>query len=512
MAQGSSGEDERLNFRTKLSFGVGSGAESIALFSVGSYAMLFYNQVLGLEAHLAGLAISASLFLDGISDPLVGSLSDRTKSRWGRRHVYMFFAPIPIVLSLIAVFNPPDGLGKWGLFAWFAVTVVLLRQSMTFYHTPHLALGGELSRDYTERSKVMAYNSFFTWAGAAGTTWIALSYFFKATPEYPRGLLNPEPYTPYSIVMAVLALALLAASAWFTRDRIPHLPKAPDNLPKYSPFEFFKDIGKAFANRNYVWLLVAYFFLSMMIGLRGGLHLYTNTYYWHLTSEQIRFFVIGSFAGYLSAFLFAAMLHGRFDKKRTIIISAIVYALAPSAPILLGFAGVLSDQTAGLLPILIAFSILSYGAASVLSISIMSALADIADENELTFGVRQEGVLYSTRALFAKVDQAIGAALAGFVLTLIAFPTKAKVEDVPADVVWNLALWDGILAGVPGFIAVFFYARYKITRASYEATKAALAERRAASLAPVATAIQAADDVPKPLVPPVVSPRPGPAE
>ncbi|MFN3573747.1 MAG: MFS transporter [Phenylobacterium sp.] len=508
MAQGSSGEDERLSFRTKLSFGVGSGAESIALFSVGSYAMLFYNQVLGLEAHLAGLAISASLFLDGISDPLVGSLSDRTKSRWGRRHIYMFFAPIPIVLSLIAVFNPPDGLGRWGLFAWFTVTVILLRQSMTFYHTPHLALGGELSRDYTERSKVMAYNSFFTWAGAAGTTWIALSYFFKATPEYPRGLLNPEPYAPYSIVMALLALALLGASAWFTRDRIPHLPKAPDNLPKFSPFEFFKDIGKAFANRNYVWLLVAYFFLSMMIGLRGGLHLYTNTYYWHLTSEQIRFFVIGSFAGYLSAFLFAAMLHGRFDKKRTIIVSAIVYALAPSAPILLGFAGVLTDQTAGLLPILIAFSILSYGAASVLSISIMSALADIADENELTFGVRQEGVLYSTRALFAKVDQAIGAALAGFVLTLIAFPTKAKVEEVPAEVVWNLALWDGVLAGVPGFIAVFFYARYKITRASYEETKAALAARRAAIRAPLATATQAADGVPQPLVPPVISPRP----
>jgi Na+/melibiose symporter-like transporter len=143
----------------------------------------------------------------------------------------------------------------------------------------------------------------------------------------------------------------------------------------------------------------------------------------------------------------------------------------------------------------------------VLSISIMSALADIADENELKFGLRQEGVLYSTRALFAKVDQAIGAALAGFVLTLIAFPTKAKVGEVPAEVIWNLALWDGILAGVPGFIAVFFYARYKITRASYEETKAALAARRAAGLAPQATAVSAAVDVPEPLVPPT-APRP----
>ncbi|MFN3522443.1 MAG: MFS transporter [Phenylobacterium sp.] len=500
MDKSTSGASAPLPFKTKLAFGVGSGAESIALFSVGSYAMLYYNQVLGLPAHLAGLAISVSLFLDGVSDPLVGSISDRTRSRFGRRHPYMFLAPIPIALSLLAVFNPPDGLSTGALFAWFAVGVVMLRQSMTFFHTPHLALGGELSRDYTERSKVMSYNAFFTWAGAAATSWIALSYFFKATPEYPRGLLNPEPYAPYSLVMAAIALSVLFASAWFTRDRIPILPKPPENLPKFSPFEFLRDLGKAFSNRNYVWLLIGFFFLSMMVGLRSGLHLYTNTYYWELASEEIRWFVIGSFAGYFSAFLFAARLHGRYDKRATMIVSAVVYAVAPAIPIVLGGVGMLTPETPGLLQILILFSVLSYGAASVLSISVMSALADIADENELTFGVRQEGVLYSTRSLFAKVDQAVGAALAGFVLTIIAFPVKAKVGEVPAEVVWNLAMWDGILAGVPGFIAVFFYSRYAITRRSYEATKAALAERRSGLVAPETTAVSAATDVPAPSI------------
>ena len=133
--------------------------------------------------------------------------------------------------------------------------------------------------------------------------------------------------------------------------------------------------------------------------------------------------------------------------------------------------------------------------------------AAIADENELKFGLRQEGVLYSTRALFAKVDQAIGAALAGFVLTFINFPVKAQIGEVPAQVIWDLALWDGVLAGIPGFIAVFFYARYKITRATYEETKAALAARRAAGLAPQAMAASAAIDVPEPMVPPA-APRP----
>lgn len=489
-----------LPLKTKLAFGVGSGAEAIALYSVSTFAMLYYNQVLGMPAHLAGLAISASLFLDGISDPLVGSLSDRTRSRLGRRHAYMFAAPIPICLSLLAVFNPPDGLSNGALFAWFAIAVVMLRQSMTFFHTPHLALGGELSREYTERSKVMAYNAFFTWAGAAATSWIALTYFFRATPEYPRGLLNPEPYAPYSLVIAGLALAILFASAWFTRDRIPLLPKAPDNLPKYSPFEFLRDLGKAFANRNYVWLLVAYFFLSMMVGLRTGLHLYTNTYYWELASEQIRWFVIGSFGGYLSAFVFAARLHGRYDKRAVMIVSAIVYAVAPAVPIILGGMGVLKAATPGLLSILIAISVISYGSASVLSISVMSALADVADENELKFGIRQEGVLYSTRSLFAKVDQAVGAALAGAVLTIIAFPVKAKVGEVAAEVVWNLAVWDGLIAAVPGLIAVIFYWRYRITRTTFEATRQALHERRSSLAAPETTAVPAASDVPAPSI------------
>jgi Na+/melibiose symporter-like transporter len=110
----------------------------------------------------------------------------------------------------------------------------------------------------------------------------------------------------------------------------------------------------------------------------------------------------------------------------------------------------------------------------------MSALADIADENELAHGVRQEGVLYSTRNLAAKIDQALGAALAGLALWAISFPPKAKPGSVPEDVLFNLVFVDGILATIPGLIAAVCYARYKITRTRFEATKAALAARKAA--------------------------------
>ncbi len=231
-------EGARVPVRTKIAFGAGTGAEQIALTSIGAYAVFYYNQVLGVPATMAALAVTISLVFDGISDPLVGSLSDRTRSRLGRRHPWMFFAPIPTAISLYFIFAPPPGLEPFWLFVWFATFVTLLRQFMTFFHVPHLALGGELSTNYTERSQIMAYNNFAGFLGAAGKTWIALTFFFYATEEYPRGLLNPDAYPRYALLASGMVLVILFASAWFTRDVIPRLPKPPETLPKYSPLEF----------------------------------------------------------------------------------------------------------------------------------------------------------------------------------------------------------------------------------------------------------------------------------
>src|SRR5690349_21455846 len=90
---------ERLPFRTKLAFGAGSAAETIALYSLLNWAMLFYNQVQGVPAYMVGLALSVSLVLDGITEPVVGSWSDRTHSKLGRRHPWMFAGALPIALS-----------------------------------------------------------------------------------------------------------------------------------------------------------------------------------------------------------------------------------------------------------------------------------------------------------------------------------------------------------------------------------------------------------------------------
>ena len=347
---------------------------------------------------------------------------------------------------------------------WFTCSVIGLRVAMGVFHTPHLALGGELSHSYVERSQVMAWNNFSTWIGGTAISLIALTFFFKATPEYPRGLLNPEPYLPFSLLAAASALIILFGSAWFTRDQIPRLPRPPIDQPPFSPFEFLKDIGMVLANRNYVWLLAGLFALSLMAGVRDTLNLYGATYFWGFSSELLRWYTVGSLVGFVVALNLTPRLHARWGKRWVIIWSAAASVVLPSLGYMLR------------LPTLVAIAAFSYATGAILNISVMSALADVADENEVRFGVRQEGVLYSTRALFQKLDTALGAALAGIVLTLIAFPEKAQPGQVDPQTIVQLGMVIGPISMIPGLIAVFLYAQYSITKADHAATRARIAE------------------------------------
>jgi len=475
--------EQQVSTRTRLTFGLGSSAEAICLYSFGLLSMLYYNQVLGLSATLAGLAPTLALVFDAVSDPLIGSISDRFKSRkWGRRHPFMFFAPLPVALCFFAIFNPPDDLEGFTLFLWFVSFAVALRTFMTLYHVPHLALGGELSTNYHERSKIMSYNNFFGWIGGAGTHFVALTFAFAATAEYTNGLLNPGAYPVFSAVAAVIVFFVLYASAWYTRDQIPRLSQPPDDQPAFSYKEFVADLKAVLVNRNYVYLLVALFLLSIMLGMRGAFNLYMNTYYFEFLPAQIALFVIGSAVGYVTAFSLTTSIHRRFDKRATIVTSAILLSIVPALPVILRMLGYFPDNGAVmLLPLMITFAGLGGVCGAVLNISVMSALADIADENELLYGHRQEGMLYAARTFFSKADNALGHFLAGMTLDLIQFPAKSKPGEVDPEVIFWLGMVDSPITILPGLLAAGFYAGYRINRNRHAQIRRQLEERRSES-------------------------------
>lgn len=466
-----------LRVKDKVAYGLGSTAEALVFTATSSFTLLFYNQVRGLDASLVGTALALGLFVNAFVDPMVGSWSDRTRSRWGRRHPFMFGAILPAAALFYALYNPPDVAPIWQL-VWLGVTNTLLLQVMTVYHTPHLALGGEMSQDYLGRTSVMAYNTFCLWLGDTIGWLLAFRVIFAASDAFPNGALDPSRYPVFSVTVATLVVLILGYSSWSTMNRIPYLPQPRPEQKGFGPRELFRDIGHALGNRNYVVLLIGLFFLSLMTGVRIGLWLYTATYFWQLDNNQISLFVIGSFSGYLFAAFVVKRLHERFDKRWTGALALILYSVGPALPLTLGYFGVLNADTPGVLWILIGFSILQHAPYSLMITTVTSALADIADENELKYGLRQEGVLYATRTFFQRVDQALGTALAGWVLSTIAFPTNAKPGEVPAEILTALAAAFA-LSAIPGLIAGVFYGMLRVTRESYEATRSGLAERTA---------------------------------
>ena len=462
-----------VSWRMKWAFGLGSSAESIVITTTSAFLMLFYNQVRGLDTASIGVALALGLIVNAVFDPLIGSWSDRTRTRWGRRHPFMYASILPAALLFWGLFNPPSGLGSTGELVWLAVFNVLLLQAMTVFHTPHLALGGEMSNDYLERTSIMSVNTFFLWIGDTLGWQLCFLVFFRASQAFPNGALDPSRWPTFSMTIACIVLVCLFVSSQVTKRRIPYLVQPAAATPAFSLQEWFRDMGRVLRNRNYVVLLIGFFFLSLMTGIRGGLWIYNATYFWQLRNDQLAFFSIGSLVGYLFGAFFVTRLHQRFEKRWTGMVALMVYCIGPAIPLALGYFGILSAQTPGLVAILIAFSLLQHAPYSIMTTTIYSALADIADENELKYGLRQEGALYATRTFFARVDQALGTALAGWVLAIVAFPAKATPGQVPEPVLMGLAA-AFVLSVIPGLIASIFYGMLNVTRATHDATRAAI--------------------------------------
>ncbi|MDB0028649.1 MFS transporter, partial [bacterium] len=310
---------EQLTLKTKLAFGIGATGEGVTNWVFAGLTFFFYNQVLGLSGSLTGLAVLIAIIFDAISDPVMGSISDRYVSKLGRRHPFMFAAPFPTVIAIYLMFFPPDGLSEYGLFGWLIFSTIILRLSITLFTVPHLALGAELSDDYIERSRVMSYNNLFGYMGVIIMhifVWFLIFPFFAGEQS---GQLYQESYTPIAIFSMALISICILSSAYFTKDRIPYLKQPKHDGEKVRLRDLFQDILGAISNRNYARILVGMFFLSMLIGTHETMAIYMGTFFYELAPQQIGWLIINNILGYAFGFIAAAKLHERFDKPVVIV-------------------------------------------------------------------------------------------------------------------------------------------------------------------------------------------------
>jgi GPH family glycoside/pentoside/hexuronide:cation symporter len=467
---------ERLRVGTKLGFGVGAVAEGAIYIAFNTWNFLFYNQVLGLSGTLAGIAVTISLLLDGICEPIVGSLSDRWRSKLGRRHPFLFAAPIPLAITFFLLYAPPSGLTGIPLFVWFTVFATLHRQALTLYQIPHLALGAELSNDYHQRSIVMSYSTLFAVVGGAGTFFYGWTWF----GAHAGGSTARGNYIGLAAGVAVIAAITIFLSAWFTRDQVPRLRQPAANAPRFSLGQLGHEIRDCLSNENYRSLLLGMFALSATIGVLETLQSYVSLYFWQFSEKTIRLFGLASPPAFILAFFFAVRLHRKFDKRKTLVGALWLTVVVVATPITLRLLGLFPSTPKGAFPLMMLSTFSYYCASAVLLITVLSALADVADEHELNTGRRQEGVFYAARTFFSKLSTGLGHILAGFAIDIIQFPTHAKPGQVAHDVLVKLGIVQGPLAAIPALVAIYFYRRYAIDRQRHSEIQQALAARHVA--------------------------------
>lgn len=214
------------------------------------FLLIFYSQVLGVDAPLVGLALLIALSVDAISDPLVGYFSDNTHSRWGRRHPWMYAAIIPITFAYYFLWSPPSGLSGNELFPYLLALSITIRLLITFYEIPCSGLIPEITDDYDQRTSLVSFRVFFGWLGGIMIAVTALSTFLVPTDTIANGLMNAGGYGTYDLWASGLIFLSMSVCALSTHKLIPHLKAPPPKAPM-SAGRIFGEIKETLSNRSF---------------------------------------------------------------------------------------------------------------------------------------------------------------------------------------------------------------------------------------------------------------------
>jgi Na+/melibiose symporter-like transporter len=464
---------------TRLSYGLGNGAIGVKDNGFSYFLLMFYSQVIGLDARLVGLALTTALVVDAFVDPVVGYWSDNLRSRWGRRHPFMYASALPLAGLYFMLWNPPTGLSSSLLFAYLLSMAILIRVVVSFYQVPSQALAAELTQDYDERSTLLAFRSFFSWFTGNSMSVLMFAVLFPlfATATIHNGQFNRESYRVYGLIASGLLFASVMISALGTHSRIPYLQPPPPQR-RLTIVRIFKEIFETLANRSFIALFLATVFGIVAAGLAAPLAFYWLTYFWHFTPQQSALVTTGVFASAFIGAGLAPIVSRRLGKKRAAIIVGLVAFLGSPMPIVLRLTGILPDNGSPLIFWFVFFTNM-LDVALIITFEVLSSsmIADLVEQSEIKTGRRSEGVFASAITFTQKMVNGLGLLMAGFVLTLAGIKTGADASHVTPQALWRLGaiyvptiltLWMTMVAIIGA---------YNITRDSHQANLRALASR-----------------------------------
>lgn len=450
-----------LGLGTRLAYGFGSIAYGIKENGFSTLLLLFYNQVVGLPAGEVGLAIMLALVLDAFIDPVVGHFSDHLRSRWGRRHPFMYAAALPVGLLYLLLWSPPNLGSNGATMAYLVLVAITVRTAISCYEVPSSALAPELTADYHERTAVLSFRYLFSWSGGMVMMLLAFAVFLAPTPQYPHGQLNPDGYRHYAWTASALMVTAIVLSALGTHRRIKYLPRPQGERPPLS--RTFHAIFSTLSNRAFLILLCAGVFSYTSQGLTFSLAAYFNTYVWLFPQSILVTYTLSVLAGVVVAAFLARALSKRLGKLRAALTCAMLYPFIACAPFIGRVLGWMPENgSAMLFPLLMLLFLLTVGVGVTVSILTASMMADVVEDAQARTGERREGLFFAGSFFMQKCVTGFGLFLSGGILSAVSFPAKAKPDAVPLPVLNNLMLiYCGFILGL-GALAFLVLRRFPL--------------------------------------------------
>ncbi|RKX42384.1 MAG: hypothetical protein DRP64_09940 [Verrucomicrobia bacterium] len=523
-----SGSSEKLSLLSRAAYGCGGTAEVVMANLVIILALPIFNLGLGIDAGLIGLALFIQKFWDAISDPLMGNISDNTRSRWGRRKPYIFFGAILTGIFCMVMWMPPIGVSDKTLIIYFILATLLYYTSYTVFFVPYNALGFEMTSNYDERTKLMGTKVMFMNFGALAFLSIALKLCFTlGRGDEVKGVRY------VGVIYGVIIIAFGVIPALFCKERVM--------TGKQEKTPLSKALGMTLSNKPFMILCGVIFTMLSAAMIGGPLMNYMNIAY-TLNNEKTRIEyrqelpvlleaadeeflsikkndpaytyrrfadskAIDSEAGFnefarqrgetysvyfsyiknkaSSYMLFGMLIYGvmgivcvpgitalgvRFGKRRTLMGSIVLAGVA------YGMSWFYITPSLPWLH-LIERALAAPAFASVF-IFTYAMTADICDVDELESGKRREGAFGAIYSLLMKLSASIAISLSALVVKWVAFDSAAALQSADTILKMRLFFAFGPLALLAVALVLTF--KFPITRKKMEEVQALLAERKSA--------------------------------
>lgn len=481
------------------------------------YLLKFYNVVVGLPAGLTGLALALGILWDAVTDPMMGAISDRTRSRWGRRRPYFLPGALALSLFFIVLFNPPAMDSNAVKFLYLIFGFLLVSTSTTVLSVPHVALGGELSFDRNERTVIYGYRRLFSTLGLVlGTALPAAILGYLGDESNPDVVARSRGVTAFVLAIPIMLTAFLAFVATKGRDsggnkslrrrtRVPGgaaasvtgsatgVPGGTDDvgdipgraatssmtrkIPSRAeseanpPFRFLELAlaqRDAWKNRMFLPLLLSFLVAGIARTLNGSFALYYYEYRLQLPeSFVVQSILLPFFLSLLVSIPLWIWISRRFGKKwpafwgalglgvLTVVFYPIFEPGETTAPIIVALVGGIFAGSIVLLD---------------------SLIPDTVDYDELKTGQNREGLYFGVWKLGTKLSRALGLLFAGLLLQLIGFQEGAATQS--EEVGWRLALLFGPGVGVFFVLAAVIFTTMPLTDERHARIQRLLSRKR----------------------------------